>query len=173
MTGPRADVEIPIGPDGGPPFLPDHRRGSRLLGNRAFLISTSSTVLFLAVVVSAVMLAPGFREVRAQFLNLHDMKEAFFGNASEGLPPIWRGFLLNVEVFLVAEVFILILALVIAVIRQIPGPVFFPFRMLAVVYTDLFRGTPILLVMYIFGFGIPALSIRGLSTQSVTVYGTA
>jgi len=173
MTGPRADVEIPIDPDGGPPFLPDHRRGSRLLGNRAFLISTASTILFLAIVVSVVVLAPGFRAVREQFLNLHDMKEAFFGNPSQGLPPIWRGFLLNVEVFLVAEVLILILALLIAVIRQIPGPVFFPFRMLAVAYTDLFRGTPLLLVMYIFGFGIPALAIRGLSTQSVTVYGTA
>ena len=68
MTGPRADVEIPIGPDGGPPFLSDHDRGSRLLGNRAFLVSTASTVVFLTIVVSVVVLAPGFRAVREQFL---------------------------------------------------------------------------------------------------------
>jgi polar amino acid transport system permease protein len=48
--------------------------------------------------------------------------------------------LLNVQIFMVSEVFILILALVIAVVRGIPGPVFFPFRLVAVAYTDLFRG---------------------------------
>jgi polar amino acid transport system permease protein len=144
-----------------------------LLGNRAFLVSTSSTVVVFAVLVLVVVLAPGFRAVREGFLSLRDMRQSFFGVPGEGLPPIWRGFLLNVEVFLVSEVLILILALLIAVVRQIPGPVFFPFRLVAIVYTDLFRGTPILLVFYIFGFGIPALGIPGLSSQSVTVYGGA
>lgn len=167
MTGPRAYVEEPLGPP------PPKERGSKLLGNRAFLVSTGSTIAFFAVLTLVVMLAPGFKAVREGFFSFKDMKESFFGVPREGLPPIWRGFLLNVEVFMVAEVLILVLALVIAVIRQIPGPVFFPFRMVAIVYTDLFRGTPLLLVMYIFGFGIPALRIQGLSTQSVTVYGTA
>ena len=101
------------------------------------------------------------------------MKEAFFGDASQGLPPIWRGFLLNVEVLLVAQVFILHPR---APDRrdpgQIPGPVFFPFRMLAIAFTDLFRG-PRCPRTYIFGFGIPALALGSLSSQSVTVYGTA
>ena len=61
----------------------------------------------------------------------------------------------------------------IAVIRSLQGPVFFPFRLVAIVYTDLFRGMPLLLVIYLFGFGLPALGIRGLSTQSEVVYATA
>jgi polar amino acid transport system permease protein len=101
------------------------------------------------------------------------MKESLVGVPEEGLPGIGQAFLLNIRVVLIAEVLILILALVIGVIRGLPGPVFFPLRLVAVVYTDLFRGTPLLLVIYLFGFGLPALGIRGVSGQSEVVYATA
>ena len=65
------------------------------------------------------------------------------------------------KIFLIAEVFILVFALAIAVLRGLPGPVFFPIRALAVVYVDLFRGVPTILVIYILGFGIPALALPG------------
>jgi polar amino acid transport system permease protein len=171
MTGPRADVSIPGPGDGTPPLL-DRGRGSRLLGNRAFLVSSASTIAFFGLLTAIVVLSPGFAAVRQQFFSLRAMRESFFGVPGEGLPAIWRGFLLNVEVFLIAEVLILILALVIAVIRQIPGPVFFPFRLVAVVYTDLFRGTPLLLVIFLLGFGVPSLSIRGFPS-SVVFWGGA
>jgi polar amino acid transport system permease protein len=74
---------------------------------------------------------------------------------------ILDGFWLNVRIFLIAEVFILVLALGIAVLRSLPGPVFFPLRALAVVYIDLFRGIPTILVVYLLGFGVPALQIDG------------
>ena len=66
-----------------------------------------------------------------------------------------EAFLLNVKIFLVAELLILPFALLIAVLRSLPGPVFFPLRALAVVYTDLFRGIPTILVIYLLGFGVP------------------
>jgi polar amino acid transport system permease protein len=66
-----------------------------------------------------------------------------------------------VQIFLIAEVFILVFALVIAILRGRPGPVFFPIRALAVVYVDLFRGVPTILVIYILGFGVPALALPG------------
>jgi polar amino acid transport system permease protein len=153
--------------------LPGHDRRSRLLGNRAVLISTTSTIVFFGVLAIIVVSAPGFRAVRESFFNLEAMKESFFGVPEEGLPGIGQALLLNIEIFLVAEVLILILAMVVAVIRGLQGPVFFPFRLVAIVYTDLFRGTPLLLVIYLFGFGLPALGIRGLSTQSEVVYATA
>lgn len=153
--------------------LPGHDRRARLLGNRGVLISTTSTIVFFGVLVVIVVSAPGFEAVRSSFFNLEAMKESFFGVPEEGLPGIGQALLLNIEVFLVAEVLILILALVVAVIRGLRGPVFFPFRLIATVYTDLFRGTPLLLVIYLFGFGLPALRIRGLSTQSEVVYATA
>lgn len=153
--------------------LPGHDRRSRLLGDRGFLISTASTIVFFSVVTVILVAAPGFDSVRESFFNLEAMKESFFGVPEEGLPGIGQAFLLNIRIFLIAEVLILILALVVAVIRSLQGPVFFPFRLIAVVYTDLFRGTPLLLVIYLFGFGLPALGIRGLSTQSEIVYATA
>jgi His/Glu/Gln/Arg/opine family amino acid ABC transporter permease subunit len=100
------------------------------------------------------------------------MWHSFIGNPSKGLPGIGYALLLNIKMFLAAEVLILILALVIAVLRQSTGPVLFPLRILSTVYVDIFRGVPLLLVIYIVGFGVPALSIRFLSTQSLAVYGT-
>ena len=147
-------------------------RGSKLLGQRPFLISTASTVIFFTAIVLIVVLAPGFETVRESFFNAQAMREAFVGVPEQGLPSVGEAFLLNVKIFLIAEVLILIFGLVIAVIRQIPGPAFFPIRLVAIVYTDLFRGTPLLLVIYIFGFGVPALEIAGLSDQDRLVYGT-
>ena len=156
-----------------PEALLGHDRRSRLLGNRGFLISTVSTIVFFAALTVIVLAAPGFDAVRESFFNWEAMKESFFGVPEEGLPGIGQAFLLNIRIFLTAEILILIFALVVAVVRSLPGPVFFPLRMVATVYTDLFRGTPLLLVIYLFGFGLPALGIRGLSTQSEVVYATA
>jgi polar amino acid transport system permease protein len=158
---------------GPPEALPGHDRRARLLGDRGFLVSTASTIVFFGVLAIVVVSAPGFEAVRESFFDLESMKESFFGVPEEGLPGIGQALLLNIRIFLVAEVLILVLALVVAVIRGLPGPVFFPFRLVAIVYTDLFRGMPLLLVIYLFGFGLPALGIRGLSTQSEVVYATA
>jgi polar amino acid transport system permease protein len=70
-----------------------------------------------------------------------------------------------VKIFLIAEVFILAFALVIAVLRSLPGPVFFPLRALAVVYVDVFRAIPAILVIYILGFGVPALALPGVPIE--------
>jgi polar amino acid transport system permease protein len=70
-----------------------------------------------------------------------------------------------VKIFLIAEVFILAFALVIAVFRSLPGPVFFPLRALAVVYVDVFRAIPAILVIYILGFGVPALQLPGVPIE--------
>jgi polar amino acid transport system permease protein len=156
-----------------PNALTGHGRGSRLLGNRPLLVSSVSTVVFLSVVTVIVVTSPGWPAVRESFFDPAAMKEAFFGVPEEGLPSVGQAFLLNVRIFLVAEILILILALVVAVIRQLPGPVFFPFRLMATVYTDVFRGIPLILVIYLFGFGLPALGIPGLSSQSEIVYGAA
>ena len=69
------------------------------------------------------------------------------------------------KIFLIAEVFILVFALVIAVLRSLPGPVFFPLRALAVVYVDVFRAIPAILVIYILGFGVPALQLPGVPIE--------
>ncbi len=162
-------------PRSGPAGVPDggFARGSKLFGGRrAVLVSTTSTVIFVVVVGLVLYLAPGFKAFQKEFLNWHAMKQSFLGDPRHAEPAIWREFLVNVKIFLIAEPLILTLALVIAVIRQIPGPVFLPFRLVAIVYTDFFRGVPTLLVIFMLGFGFPSLGIPGLSNQSPVVYGT-
>ena len=112
-------------------------------------IAVLSTVVFFTVLVVAVINAPGWLEVKEAFFNGEQFKESF--------PAIARAFLVNVKLFLTAEVFILVLAMFLAVMRSLPGPVFFPIRALAVGYIDLFRGIPTVLVIYTLGFGAPAL----------------
>jgi len=68
----------------------------------------------------------------------------------------------NIELFLAAEFFILIFALVLAVMRSLPGPAFFPFRLMAVAYIDLFRAIPSILVIFLIGFGVPGLGVPGI-----------
>jgi polar amino acid transport system permease protein len=139
-------------------------------GNRAVLISTASTIVFFVVLGLILYLSPGWDAVRSSFLNWDNMKESFFG--TPGTPSIWHAFLLNVKMFLIAEPLILAFALTIAVVRQIPGPVFFPFRLVAIVYTDFFRGVPLILVIYVMGFAVPGLLIHGVSFyESPVVYG--
>lgn len=152
-------------------------RGPRLLragDRRSTVISTLSTIVFVGVLVAVVLLAPGGPEgVRHQFFSGANMWRSFIGNHAKGLPGVDTAILLNIKMFLVAEVLILILALVVAMVRQSSGPVMFPLRVVATVYVDIFRGVPLLLVIYMIGFGVPALSIRFLSSQTPPIYGTA
>ncbi len=135
------------------------------------LVSATSTVVFFLVLGLVFYFAPGFRAFRHDFLSWKAMKESFLGVQAHGDPSIWRSFLLNVKMFLIAEPLILFLALAIAVVRQVPGPVFFPFRLVATAYTDFFRGIPLLLVIYITGYGLPGLEIHGISFyRSPVVY---
>ena len=150
-------------------------RGPKLLAARsrgAAAVSTVSTVVVLAALVAGFLLAPGSAEVRHTFFSPHDMWQSFVGDPAKGYYSVGEALWLNIRMFLVAEVFILIFALVLALVRQSASPVLFPFRVLALVYVDLFRGIPVLLVVLAIGFGVPALRLPFVSLQSAAVYGT-
>ena len=142
-------------------------RSSKVLGlgaggPRGVAIALVSTVVFLVLVVVAVTHAPGWPEVRRTFFDWGEFRASF--------PEIARAFELNVKIFCIAEVFILAFALLLAAIRSLPGPVFFPLRALAIVYADFFRGVPTILVIAILGFGAPALALKAVPT-STTFWG--
>jgi polar amino acid transport system permease protein len=144
-------------------------RRSRILGGmsadaRNVTIALVSTVVFFTVLVLVITNSPGWPEVKTAFFNPTVFREAF--------PEVLRAFWLNIKIFCVAEVFILAFALVIAVLRSLPGPVFFPIRALAIVYTDFFRGIPTILLIFILGFGVPALGLSGVPTSAL-VWATA
>jgi polar amino acid transport system permease protein len=150
-------------------------RGPRLLAARsrgAATVSTVSTVVVLAALVAGFLLAPGSAEVRHTFFSPHDMWQSFVGNPAKGYYSVGEAIWLNIRMFLVAEVFILIFALLLALVRQSASPVLFPFRVLALIYVDFFRGVPVLLIVLAIGFGVPALRLPFVSVQSTAVYGT-
>jgi polar amino acid transport system permease protein len=140
---------------------------------RAVTLSTASTIVVLGGLAALFLLAPGSAQVRHTFFNPHDMWQSLIGNPQQGYYSVGAALWLNIRMFLIAEVLILILALVIAVLRQSTGPVLFPLRTIATIYVDVFRGVPLILVIFAIGFGLPALSLQFLSTQSVVVYGVA
>jgi len=102
-------------------------------------------------VVFAITQTPGWDEFKAYFFDRALYRDSF--------REIAHAFLTNVKLCLVAELLILPVALCIAVLRSLPGPAFFPIRVLAIAYTDLFRGIPTILVVIMLGFGMPALGV--------------
>jgi polar amino acid transport system permease protein len=106
---------------------------------------------------------------------MHEVLQKFFSPHSfrVALPDVWQGFQLNLKMMVTAEILVLIFALAIAFVRGLPGRGAAPFRALAIVYTDVFRGTPLILVAFLVGFGLPGLNMRVISTQSNFVYGVS
>jgi polar amino acid transport system permease protein len=148
----------------GDPRLPDDGQpGSRILaplraeGAKAVAIAVGSTILVLGLAVWWITSSPNWPAVREAFFNAEEFRQTF--------PEIARRFVRNIQFFLIAEVFILAFALVLAVLRSLPGPVFFPLRAMTIAYTDLFRGIPTVLVVYLLGFGVPSLQLPGVPSD--------
>jgi polar amino acid transport system permease protein len=149
-------------------------RGPRLFsggGRRATAISTISTLVVIGALVAVFLLAPGSGAVRHTFFDPQDMWQSFIGNPKAGYYSVGAAIWLNIRMFLVAEVLILAFSLVIALVRQSTSAVLFPLRVLGVIYVDLFRGIPLLLVILAIGFGVPALELPVISHQPLAVYG--
>ena len=141
---------------------PEGRRNGVLLGyrgdgSRAVTVALVSTVVVFAGLGVIVVNSPGWPLVKREFLDW----TIFW----DSLPGLIRGFWINVQLFLVAEALILLFGLLLAIIRSLPGPVFFPIRALATAYTDVFRGLPGVLVIFMLGFGIPGLGIAGVPNE--------
>lgn len=104
---------------------------------------------------------------------LHQVYRTFFYPHSFrlSLPNVWAGFQVNIKMMVIAEALVLVFALALAIIRGLPGPAARPLRALAIAYTDFFRGTPLILVIFIVGFGIPGLQLGYISSRPVIVYG--
>jgi polar amino acid transport system permease protein len=132
---------------------------------RSILVALLSTVVFAAVLLFAVTSSPGWPRVRDSFFNLR------VGWGS--LPALLDGLWLNVRVLVVCQVLILIFGLGLAAVRTLRGPVWFPVRALATGYVDLFRGLPLLICLYLVGFGLPGLRLSGLPSNPVLLGGLA
>ena len=109
--------------------------------------------MFLLAILWVVLSSEAWPAVQQQFFSPEHFRAVW--------PDVVAGFWLDVQMFLVAEVLILAFGLLVAMIRSLRGPAFFPLRALAIVYIDLIRGVPVLLLILLLGFGIPALQLPG------------
>jgi polar amino acid transport system permease protein len=119
----------------------------------------------LGVLATLILTSKGWPNVRDTFFDWDAFTAAF--------PDVLDGFWLDVKIFLVVEVAVLALGLLVALARVTRAPAIFPFRLLAVTYTDIFRGVPVILVVYLIGFGVPALELEGVPSDPVVLGGLA
>ncbi len=133
----------------------------RSRSRRGFAIAAISTVVVIGGLTVLVLTSPGWPDVRDTFFSWEAFKESF--------PDVLEGFWLDVRMFMAVEAVVLVWGLVVALIRLSTSPALFPVRVLATAYVDIFRGIPTILLVYLVGFGIPALQLSGLPTDKVVL----
>lgn len=132
----------------------ERRRVRSGLTRRRLLVGSLATAVVIGGLAAVVFLSPGWPRVRETFFDGH--------HARESLPAIVDGFWINVKMFLIAEPLILVIGLAIAITRTSRSPLLVPLRGIAVVYTDVVRGMPTLLLVFLLAFGMPELGLQGL-----------
>jgi polar amino acid transport system permease protein len=137
----------------------------RQRSRRGAAIAALSTVVVIGGLAAIVVTSPGWENVQATFFSWPDFRRAF--------PDVAKGFWLDVRMFCVIEVVVLALGLVVALVRTSRAPALFPLRMMGAVYTDVLRGVPVILLVFLVGFGVPALELSGLPTDPVILGGVA
>jgi polar amino acid transport system permease protein len=130
-----------------------HRRGQA--------IAAISSIVVLGGLAALVFTSPGWPTVRETFFSWSIFKDSF--------PDVLRAFWLDVKVFLVVELAVLAVGLLVALVRIARSPATFPLRLLATVFVDLFRGIPTILLVFMVGFGVPALELSDNPPQPVVL----
>ena len=141
----------------------DRRRIRSRLRGRSLLIASVMTVVVIGGLALGLVSSPGWPTMKETFFNWDDAKAVF--------PDIWDAMWINIKMFLIAEVCILVLAMLIAMARVSRSPWLTPLRLLATVYTDVVRGIPTILLVVLLAFGVPSLDLAGV-TNSAFVWAT-
>ena len=141
----------------------ERRNARRQISRKQFMIAGISSVLVLGALYALIITSPGWQVVKETFFDLDYGREV--------LPTVLRGLVVNIQLSFIGGFFIAVIALALALIRTTKSPALTPFRFLATAYVDIFRGAPLLLIILLVGFGVPALRLAGL-TSNVIVLGT-
>ena len=129
----------------------DRRNFRRRQTSRSVLLAVLSTLVFATVAWFTVVNTPGWERVQQSFFDPAVLAKAW--------PRVITGLWLNIRVLFFAALGVLVLSIILAILRTLRGPIFFPVRTLVAGYTDLFRGLPLIIVLYLVGFGIPGLRL--------------
>ena len=141
----------------------ERRNARRQISRKQFTVAGISSVLVLGALYTLIITSPGWQVVKDTFFDLDYGRDV--------LPTVLRGLVVNIQLSFIGGFFIAVIALSLALIRTTKSAALTPFRFLATAYVDIFRGAPLLLIILLVGFGVPALRVAGL-TSNVIVLGT-
>ena len=143
----------------------ERRAVRRRQGTRSTVVATGVTVVVFGVLLAGIVSSPGWPRVHETFFSGFHARESF--------DAILDGFWINVKLFMICEPLILVLALGVALARNARAAWLTPVRLLAVVYTDVVRGIPTILLIVLFAFGMPALQLQGVPNSAFFWCGVA
>ena len=135
----------------------------KAIGRKKALVATISSVVVIGALITLIFTSPGWQVVKETFFD--------WSYGGEVLGAVAKGLVVNIKLTIIASILISIFAMTLALLRTSRSAALTPFRILATAYVDVFRGVPLLLVILLVGFGVPALRIEGL-TNSVLILGT-
>jgi polar amino acid transport system permease protein len=141
----------------------DRRALRRKLNRKQSLIAAVSSVLVLGTLTIILVTSPGWEVVKSTFFDIEYGKQVF--------PTVLKGLWINLQLTFFGGLAIGVIAMGLALLRTTKSPALTPFRFLATTYVDIFRGAPLILIILLVGFGVPALRLQGISSN-VIVLGT-
>ena len=141
----------------------ERRALRRKLSRKQAIIAAASSILVLGTLTIILITSPGWEVVKATFFDIEYGKEVF--------PTVVKGLWINLQLTFFGGLAIGIIAMGLALLRTTKSPALTPFRFLATAYIDIFRGAPLILIILLVGFGVPALRLQGISSN-VIVLGT-
>jgi polar amino acid transport system permease protein len=135
------------------------RQASRkAIGRKKALIATLSSVIVIGSLIRLIITSPGWQSVKDTFFD--------WSYGGEVLGAVAKGLVVNIRLTIIAAILIGIFAMILALLRTSRSAALTPFRIMATAYVDIFRGVPLLLVILLIGFGVPALRIEGLTNSA-------
>lgn len=137
----------------------ERQRSRRVIKRKQALIAIFSSILVLGTLTIVLVTSPGWESVKSTFFDV--------GYGQEVLPLVAKGLWINLQLTFVGGAAIGVIALGLALLRTTKSPTLTPFRFLATAYVDIFRGAPLILIILLVGFGVPALGLSGVSNNVI------
>jgi polar amino acid transport system permease protein len=137
----------------------ERQRSRRVIKRKQALIAIFSSILVLGTLTIVLVTSPGWESVKSTFFDI--------GYGQEVLPLVAKGLWINLQLTFIGGAAIGVIALGLALLRTTKSPTLTPFRFLATAYVDIFRGAPLILIILLVGFGVPALGLSGVSNNVI------
>ena len=137
----------------------ERRRARKRISRRQATIAAVSSALVLGTLITVIVTSPGWAVVKKTFFDIGYGREVF--------PTVIAGLWINLQLTFIGGFCIGVIALGLALMRTTKSPALTPFRFLATAYVDIFRGAPLILIILLVGFGVPALQLHGISSNVI------